>query len=248
MNRISTHILVASTMVKNLMAEREGVPPAKIKVIPYGFQVASFRNVEAGRVDALRKKYFGDRTPHPVVGVISRFLHLKGIQHIIPAFRRLREHYPGAVLMLANAKGPYEKEINALLAELPAESVIRIPFEDDIAALYLLFDVFVHVPVDHHSEAFGQIYIEALAAGVPSVFTLSGIAHDVIRHEHNALVTGYGDPAGIYEAIVRLLSDRGLAQRLAANGKETAAGFEFSRMAHDTDAWLTELADAPQPS
>jgi glycosyltransferase involved in cell wall biosynthesis len=39
--------------------------------------------------------------------------------------------------------------------------------------------VFVHVPEDQHAEAFGLVYIESLMAGVPCVFTRSGIMHDL---------------------------------------------------------------------
>ncbi len=44
----------------------------------------------------------------------------------------------------------------------------------------------MHVTIGKHYEAFGQIYVEALAAGIPSVFTLTGIAPEIIEHEHNA--------------------------------------------------------------
>jgi glycosyltransferase involved in cell wall biosynthesis len=241
MNRISTHICVASSMVKNLMVEKECVPARKIRVIPYGFRMDSFRSVEQSRVDALAGKYFGGRRPWPVVGVVSRYLELKGLQYIIPAFGRLLGRYPGARLVLANAKGPYAAEVNRLLDGLPAGSFVTIPFEPDIAALYRLFDVFVHAPVDGHSEAFGQIYIEAPVSGVPSVFTLSGIAHDAIRHEVNALVADYCSADSIFESVCRILDDPVLAARLRLHGAELAGPFAFDRMAADTEAWYREL-------
>jgi glycosyltransferase involved in cell wall biosynthesis len=204
-----------------------------------------FSSVSAERVGELAGRLFGGRKPFPVVGVISRFLELKGIQHIIPAFRKLLAEYPGACLVLANAKGPYEPEVRKLLAGLPGGSYVTIPFEKDIAALYRLFDVFVHVPVDGHSEAFGQIYIEALASGIPSVFTLSGIAHDMIRHGENALVVPYCDPDSIFGAVKRILTDPELAGRLKAQGPVTAGMFDFNKMASDTEAWYRTLAGMP---
>src|SRR5256885_4070776 len=38
-----------------------------------------------------------------------------------------------------------------------------------------LLDVFVHAPIAPQVEAFGQVYVEAMAAGVPSVITRAGI-------------------------------------------------------------------------
>jgi glycosyltransferase involved in cell wall biosynthesis len=192
-------------------------------------------------VEALRRKYFVDRKPYPVAGVISRFLQLKGIQYIVPAFKMLLERFPEAHLVIANAKGPYRPEVDRLLAGLPDGSYTTVTFEKDIAALYRLFDVFVHVPVDPWAEAFGQIYIEALVSGVPSVFTLSGIAHDVIRDEYNALVVDYKQAAPIYDAVVRLVNDRELAGRLAEHGRKVAGDFTFAHMARETDEWMDRL-------
>jgi glycosyltransferase involved in cell wall biosynthesis len=241
-NRLCTHIQVASGMVKDLMVDQEKVPANKIKVIHYGFQVDAFRQVDAARVEALSEKYFNGKRPFPVIGVISRFLHLKGIQYIVPAFSMLRKRFPDAHLVMANAKGPYAKEVNSLLNGLPDGSYTTIAFEKDIAALYRLFDVFVHVPIDPWCEAFGQIYIESLASGVPSVFTMSGIAHDVIRNEHHALVVDYKQAAPVYDAMIRILTDKPLAQRLAEQGLEVIDHFKFSRMARETDDWLESIA------
>jgi glycosyltransferase involved in cell wall biosynthesis len=54
-----------------------------------------------------------------------------------------------------------------------------VEFEPDVAELYHAFDVFVHVPEDQHAEAFGLVYVEAMIAGTPCIFTGSGVMHDV---------------------------------------------------------------------
>jgi glycosyltransferase involved in cell wall biosynthesis len=88
----------------------------------------------------------------------------------------------------------------------------------------------VHGPIDARSEAFGQTYVEALAAGVPSVFTLSGVAPEFIRNEHNALVVPFRDAESIYRAIKRLLEDRELREGLVANGRKSASLFLLEKM------------------
>ena len=64
----------------------------------------------------------------------------------------------------------------------------EIVYETDMPALYKTFDVFVHVPVEPHFESFGQVYVEAMASGIPSVFTLAGAATEFVRDGENALV------------------------------------------------------------
>jgi glycosyltransferase involved in cell wall biosynthesis len=85
--------------------------------------------------------------------------------------------------------------------------------------LFKLFDVFVHVPIDKEIEAFGQIYVEALAVGIPSIFTISGIAADFIQDKKNALVVDYHSSKQIYDSLVELLANKELCNTLVQNGK-----------------------------
>lgn len=225
LSMLATHIVVPSESMKSLMEEKEGVKEGKIKVIHHGLPLDDFANVDADRVKKLEQKYFNGPKPFPVVGVISRFMHWKGVQYIIPAFKKLREIYPHAHLLLANAQGPYKNELLQLLHTLPEHSYTIISFEPDSPALYKLMDLFVHTPIDDHSEAFGQIYVEALASGIPSVFTLSGIACDFIRNNENAIVVSYKNENEIYEGMTRLLADPELCKRLVENGKRDVNEF-----------------------
>jgi glycosyltransferase involved in cell wall biosynthesis len=167
----------------------------------------------------------------PIIGVISRYFELKGIQFIIPAFKKLLAVSPNAHLILANATGEYASVIQSFLEGVPGENYTQIRFEGDIAALYQTFDVFIHVPINSHIEAFGQTYVEALAAGVPSVFTLSGVAAEFIEHEKNALVVPFQKADAIYLAMMRLLEDGPLRSRLIEQGKiDVKQQFELAGM------------------
>jgi glycosyltransferase involved in cell wall biosynthesis len=117
-----------------------------------------------------------------------------------------------------------------MLASLPEHSHISIPFENDLFALYQLFDVYVHTPLNPTIEAFGQTYVEALAAGIPSVFSLSGAAPEFIEHEKNALVVDFEDKEQIYESIGRLLTDKDLSESLIKNGRQDIKRFKLRHM------------------
>lgn len=218
-NALATKIIAISENVKNILIEKEGVAPEKIVLIHHGFELSLFYNISDERVQQVRAKYDpGDK--RPVVGVVSRYTEWKGIHYIIPAFKRLLQDHPDALLILCNAKGEYAAQIKSLLSELPADAYREIVFEPDNAALFKLFDVFVHVPLDPEIEAFGQIYIEALAVGIPSVFTLSGIAAEFIKDRENALVVDFRSPEQIYAAMSELLGDPDLRHRLTEHGRK----------------------------
>lgn len=218
-NFLATDIVAISKNTKEILLNWDKAKASKVKVIPHGFDFDYLMTVQDQSIAALKIKY-NLKENYPVIGVISRYLEWKGIHFIIPAFKELRLHFPNAHLVLANAQGDYKDQIRSLLGDLPPFSYTEILFEYDLAALYKLFDIFVHVPIDGYSEAFGQTYVEALASGVPSIFTMSGIAHDFIEHEKNALVVPYKDSTQIFESIRKLLNDSDLRKKLVIQGKK----------------------------
>jgi glycosyltransferase involved in cell wall biosynthesis/O-antigen/teichoic acid export membrane protein len=234
-NFLSTLIIATCENVKNVLLE-EGVSQDKIKVIRFGFEEKHFRDISQERIDKLKAKYQISGNS-PVIGVISRYTEWKGIQYIIPAFKRLLEKYPDALLILANAsKSSYSDKIQALLSEIPKINYFEIPFDDDNGVLYRLFDVFVHTPIDLASEAFGQTYVEALFAGVPSIFTLSGVAVEFARHRENCWVADYKNSEEIYEGLNAILSDKDFREKLSRQGWEDARqGFRLKDMLDSLD-------------
>ncbi len=221
-NLVSTQIVAISSLVRNVLIEMEGVRPSKVKLIPHGFGNEDFQNISDQRVRLLEEKYL-IKGKSPIIGVISRYIEWKGVQYIIPAVKEVLVHYPNTLLLIANARqGAYTDQIVSLLQELPKDSYREIEFESDVIALYKLMDVFVHTPIDDHSEAFGRIYAESLAAGLPIVCTKSGIAHDIIKDRVNALVVPFKDSKAIADSILSILEDEQLRDSLTSNARTTA--------------------------
>jgi glycosyltransferase involved in cell wall biosynthesis len=240
---MSSHIIATCENVKEVLMEEDHVAADKITIVNLAFEMDRFYNPRREIVKDLIHKY-NPNDRHPVIGVISRWVGYKGINYIIEAFREVLKEYPDALLLLINARGNQIKEIGAMLAEFKPEQVRAVEFESNIYELYQVFDIFVHVPVAKHYEAFGQIYIEALAAGIPSVFTIAGIAAEFIRHEHDALVVDYRSADGIRDAIMRLMKDTALRNKIIENGKESVRGkFEFSRYIKALEAFYSKIDD-----
>jgi len=226
-NYFSTDIIAPSPAVETVLIALEKVNKNKIHSIPHGFNLENFENPIQEKVLKLNEKY--KTTNHfPIVGVVARYIHLKGIQYIIPAFQKLLQAFPQAKLILAGAYGDYASEIKIQLEEnIPKENYLEIEFENDLVSLYQLFDFYMHVPLEKLSEAFGQTYIEALAAGVPSIFTLSGIAPAFIKDQENALVVPSKNSEAIYNALKSLIEKPDLQQKLIEKGKKSIEQFKL---------------------
>ncbi len=81
------------------------------------------------------------------------------------------------------------------------------------------------MPVSPSCEAFGQTYIEAMAAGIPCVFTRSGIANEILKDMENACVVGYRDSNSIKTSYLKIHTNIKLASKISANAIDTAEEF-----------------------
>lgn len=227
-NVLSTHIVSISQATDYALLTLEGVDKRKVVRIPHGFVFEDFADHGPAKAEGVRVKW-GIPEATPRVGVVARHIEWKGIQYIIPAFREFLKKHPDAVLILVNATGPYHEDIMRLLSDIPKKSYCLIPFEEDMSSMFRLFDMYVHVPVDRYCEAFGQTYIEALACGIPSIFTRSGIAEEFVVHNTHALVVDYRNADGIEKAMEQLSLDEELRDRVAKTGRDyvtTHFGFQ----------------------
>ncbi|MFN0187173.1 MAG: glycosyltransferase family 4 protein [Bacteroidia bacterium] len=219
-NFLSTDIIALCENLKEILIKWEGVREKKIHLIPHGFDLDYFEQTDSIKINSVRTRHNIPET-YPVIGAVARLTKWKGVQFTIEAFRELLVTYPKAHLVLANATGDYEREIKMQLSKLPDKSYTLILFETESASMYRLFDLYVHVPIDAYCEAFGQTYVEALAVGVPSIFTLSGIGCDFIEHRKNAMVVSYENSVEIKESMILLLQDTFLRQRLIQEGRHS---------------------------
>lgn len=234
LNRLATTIVAPSETVAETLIQVEKVKPNKVQIIYHGFDLDYFSNPDLLEVDRI-KTQLNLCEPGLIVGVISRFIELKGLQYIVPAFGKFLQTNPKAILLLANASGPYQQEVDKLLGELPSGSWRKVGFEKNLSALYGCMDIFIHTPINADVEAFGQVYVESLAAGIPAIYSISGIANQFIKHEDNALVVPHAEVEPITDSLIRLNSDRALYNKLISNGKESVRKFDLPKFIQETE-------------
>lgn len=180
-NRLTDRIIAITHSTEEVLLKWEKVPKEKVVLIYHGYDLDKIsRPAEAKLEDLCRKHGIRRDGTGKVIGMIARPFEWKGLDHSIPAFGDVLAVHPDAQLFIFNWKGtPHTERYETLLAKLPAGSWKTVYFEPDVVDLFHVFDVFVHVPEDQHAEAFGLVYAESLIAGVPCVFTRSGLMHDL---------------------------------------------------------------------
>ncbi len=230
----------------------DGIAAEKITAIPDGFEQKKYENISATRIEHIREKYNIPKKA-PIIGIVARHIAWKGVKYAVDAFKEILKIYPDAFLIMAGShkhiiaqkekeqkkasKGIHSggnkiadfQEIEERLQALPKSSFIEISFESDVMALYKLFDVFVHVPINKDVEAFGLVYLDSMLAKVPSVITRSGIAYDFAVHKEHAWIVDYENTPQIVTGIQAILDDKKLRNHIVKNAFEVASTYTVER-------------------
>jgi glycosyltransferase involved in cell wall biosynthesis len=159
-----------------------------------------------------------------VIGFIGRLVREKGIEELLLALARVREHFPDAKLLLigetltSDRDQRMHRRIEALIRENRLESAVRLAgFREDIPQLLAVMDFFV---LPSHREGMPRSILEAMAAGLPVVATnIRGCREEVVNGATGLLVP-VGDVAQLSQAIMNLLSDSELARRMGDAGRK----------------------------
>ena len=94
-----------------------------------------------------------------------------------------------------------------------------------------------------YSENFGNVVLEAMAAGVPVVVTPEvGIA-PIVAESRSGLVVP-GEPAQLGAALARISSDTTLAAELGANGRAAARRYSWSSIAERMEREYSAILEA----
>lgn len=222
---------------------------AKMRTIRSGVDVGRFQPVYAPHV-ALHRAAVRHRLglgESPVVLHVSRLSPKKGNHLVVGAMARVRRTHPTAKLLLvgsarygSNLPDAYAARVQHEAKALLGEAVCLTGFvpPDQLPDLFLAGDLFICASQWH--EPLARVHYEAMAAGLPIITTPRGGNGEVVAEGCNGLIVQpYDDPAAFAGAIIRLLDDPGLRERLGRAGRRLAEErYTWKRVAQEWQALL----------
>jgi glycosyltransferase involved in cell wall biosynthesis len=142
------------------------------------------------------------------VGMLEAY---KNIDGLVEAWRRVVRELPEARLVLVG-KGTRKDLVDEIVADLPDHvQHIEELLPDGVSEQMDRSTVLV---LPSRSEGLGRVLVESMARGRGIVASRVGGIPDVARHDREALLVTPGDVDELASALVRVLSDRDLAERL----------------------------------
>lgn len=173
--------------------------------------------------------------------VPGRIMWTKNLELAIQAFQRFRRTAPEPStwkLVIAGIvdrkSGPYLDQLRSLASGDPSVEFRVHPSDTQMRSLYAacfatLFTAF--------NEDWGLVLIEAMASGKPVVAVNRGGPKEIVRHEHDGLLSE-PDPEAFASAMGRLAEEKGLYERLASNAPSSAARFGWGPFVDELDGEL----------
>lgn len=219
-------LIALSQHEAGLLAEL-GVDERRIVVIPNAVDLEPFvQELGGGRLQSVSRRLptqdagFTPQAIRPMVLFIGQLVPRKGYDLLARAVPLVLAALPEARFVLVSHNRRDEVELQRLLAEGGVADRVELRGRvSEEEKLRLLRSAAV-VAAPSRYEGFGIPLIEALAAGAPVVTTDVPAGNEVITHERTGLLTAYGDVPALAAAIVRLLRERELAQRMADAGRQ----------------------------
>lgn len=158
--------------------------------------------------------------PRLITVAMMRPGKLPSYQALANVLDRLATNEPWTLTIIGD--GPMRSEVEAALAGIPAERLrwLGAIGHDAVTAELAAHDIFFWPGV---REAYGLVYLEAQAAGLPVVAFDSGGVSATVRRDETALLAPDGDMAALRDALVRLLTDRALRIRMSTAAQSFVA-------------------------
>ena len=192
----------------------------------------------------------GEREPGPgtkTILCVARLIESKGVLDLVRALPLVREAVPCRLVLAGD--GPERGRLLDLATEIGVRDAVTLAgyaAGEELTRLYRSADVFA-LPTTHY-EGFPTVILEAMAAGLPIVTTAARGVKDHLENGKHALLVPARDPAALAAALVQVLGDPALRQRLGEANLQKVADFDADSVAEEYLLALRAIVDCAEKS
>ena len=194
----------------------------KIDLVPNGVNLSiNKKQLTTNKIRRLRNN-LKIRDKEKIVLTVSRLVKKNNIEDLIKAYKLLVTSHKLQAVLLIIGSGPLKSKLQNLVKKLMLQDKVvfinNVPYED-LPGYYALADVFVRPSL---SEGFGNVFIEAMAAGVPIIATPVGGILDFLKEGETGWFCKVKNPQSIKEKVQYVLDDKNKEEvnRVVANARK----------------------------
>lgn len=211
----------------------------KIVKIQNGVDVSRFSEP----IDIDVRKYLGVPQDARLIVTVGQFHPRKGHDILIKAMQNIIKHERRTRLVII---GNSDESLVRLVDELnlnecvvltgPIKSPFLAPESDQgdvLAAILQNCDIYMSAGIDDDSEGLSLAVLEAMAASVPVVASDISGNRDIVVQDKNGLLVAPGDVDSMSEAIVKILSNDDMQNKMRIAAQRTASSYDWEEIAKE---------------
>jgi glycosyltransferase involved in cell wall biosynthesis len=219
------------------------MPAERTKVVYLGSPLDEFARARTPDEVAAARAALGIAPDTIAVGTVTRLMPSKGNEYLIEAVKEITARHPRARVYIAG-----EGELEASLREQAralalGERLVFLGFQRDIAAVLAAYDIVVFPSL---WEGTPLTAFEALASGKPIVATDADGLLDILTDRKDALVVPKRNAGALARAVIDVIEQPGLAERLAREARHTGAKYDIAEFVRKMERLYTILHEAPR--
>jgi len=215
--RLSVRIAV-SPAAQSYAGQALGLPLGAFRLVPNGVATANYRDATPipELVDPER----------PLLLFVGRLEPRKGLDVLVRAYLRLRASRPRLRLCVVG-EGPDRQRCQEMIPDSVRPDVLFVGAvsEEEKPRYHASADLYV--APNTGGESFGIVLLEGMAAGLPVVASDIPGFRTVLKDGRQGRLVGPSDAFALAEAIDTLLSNDKLRLAMAAEGRRTAAEYDW---------------------
>jgi glycosyltransferase involved in cell wall biosynthesis len=207
--RATRFVVGNSPSVADHLARHARIDPTRLVLVHGGIDARPYREAQpASRAE------FELADDVPLLIWTGRLDPVKGLDDLVDAVARVNRTQPVQLLLVGD--GEQREALQLAVRESGASDHIRFAGRrDDVPQLLRMADAFVFPSL---TEGLPNALLEAMAAGLPVIATDVPGNRDLIEANATGLLVPARDRAALADAIVKIMNDKSLAERLTANG------------------------------
>jgi glycosyltransferase involved in cell wall biosynthesis len=214
-------VCVSAAVRAQLLAD--GIPPARLVVIPSGVDTRRFSGV---RPPPHFRASLGVPDGHLAIGTVAALADHKDYPNLLHAARLVLDEEPG-VTFVAVGDGPLRGRLAALARELAlGPRFVFAGFREDIGCFLKSLDIFV---LASKAEGLGTSVLDAQALGLPVAACRAGGIPEIVADRVTGLLVPAGDPPALAAALLELARNPGLRAALGARARAAAGEHDVAR-------------------
>ena len=216
------------------------MPADRTKVVYLGSPLDEFARERSTDEIAAARAALGIASSTIAVGTVTRLMPSKGNEYLVEAVKEITARQPNARVYIAG-EGELDQPLREQARALGlGDRLVFLGFQRDVAAVLSAYDVVVFPSL---WEGTPLTAFEALASGKPIVATDADGLLDILTDRKDALIVPKRNPGALARAIIDVIEQPGLAERLGREARSTGERYDIARFVRKMERLYDILHD-----